>query len=143
MKEICQNRKKKKKLTRTFPFGLARFRFNEVRINEVPLYSVLPRALADPDGNPHKSTKSKWTDKLKVQYRTYSSTPFVSVPPWVPDVANVDAMFPLNTTPLRQHKTITDYAYLLFRISAMPHFNHGTKEVHLVLDHPERFNFNP
>ena len=29
---------KKKKLTRAFPFGLARFRFNEVRINEVPLY---------------------------------------------------------------------------------------------------------
>ena len=28
----------KKKLTRTFPFGLARFRFNEVRINEVSLY---------------------------------------------------------------------------------------------------------
>ena len=30
--------KKQKKLTRTFPFGLARFRFNEVQINEVPLY---------------------------------------------------------------------------------------------------------
>ena len=30
--------KKKKKSTRTFPFGLAVFRFNEVRINEVPLY---------------------------------------------------------------------------------------------------------
>ena len=41
VKERCQNRKKKKKkkkLTRAFPFGLARFRFNEVRINEVPLY---------------------------------------------------------------------------------------------------------
>ena len=25
-------------MTRAFPFGLARFRFNEVRINEVPLY---------------------------------------------------------------------------------------------------------
>ena len=32
--------KKKKKLTRAFPFGLARFRFNEVRFNEVPLYWV-------------------------------------------------------------------------------------------------------
>ena len=29
---------KQEKLTRAFPFGLARFRFNEVRINEVPLY---------------------------------------------------------------------------------------------------------
>ena len=35
-----QKKKKKKKLTRAFPFGLARFRFNEVRINEVPLYCV-------------------------------------------------------------------------------------------------------
>ena len=34
-------KKKKKKLTRAFPFGLARFRFNEGRINEVPLYTVL------------------------------------------------------------------------------------------------------
>ena len=33
-----QPKKKKKKLTRAFPFGLARFRFNEVWINEVPLY---------------------------------------------------------------------------------------------------------
>ena len=35
-----KKKKKKKKLTRAFPFGLARFRFNEVRINEVPLYNV-------------------------------------------------------------------------------------------------------
>ena len=34
-------KKNKKKSTRAFPFGLARFRFNEVRINEVPLYMVL------------------------------------------------------------------------------------------------------
>ena len=32
-----KNKKKIKKLTRAFPFGLARFWFNEVRINEVPL----------------------------------------------------------------------------------------------------------
>ena len=36
-----KKKKKKKKLTRAFPFGLARFRFNEVRINEVPLYFLL------------------------------------------------------------------------------------------------------
>ena len=36
--KIKKKKKKKKKLTRAIPFGLARFRFNEVRINEVPLY---------------------------------------------------------------------------------------------------------
>ncbi len=52
-------------------------------------------------------------------------------------------MFPLNITPLRQHKTITQCAYLLFRVSIAPHFSHGTSEVHLVFDHPERLSFNP
>ena len=38
MSKSQKKQKKQKKLTRAFPFGLARFRFNEVRINEVPLY---------------------------------------------------------------------------------------------------------
>ena len=90
-------------------------------------------------------TKSKWTDKLKSRYSGHNSscTPFLSVPPWVPDVVIVDGMFPLNITPLRQHKSITDYAYLLFRVSIVPHFSRGTKQVHLVFDHPERLDFNP
>ena len=104
-------------------------------------YSLLPRALADPDGNPHKGTKSNWTDKLKARYG--SSDSFIPLPPWVPQVAIVDAMFPLNITPLRQHKTIKQYAYLLFRVSIVPHFSRGTPEVHLVFDHPERLPFNP
>ena len=44
-KKLKKKLKKKKKLTRAFPFGLARFRFNEVRINEVPLYLVHTRTL--------------------------------------------------------------------------------------------------
>ena len=42
-KKFKKKLKKKKKLTRAFPFGLARFRFNEVRINEVPLYRAFHR----------------------------------------------------------------------------------------------------
>ena len=106
-------------------------------------YSLLPRAIADPEGNPHKGTKSKWTEKLKGQYKNPSSTPFMSALPWVPEVVIVDAMFPLNITPLRQHQTITDYANLIFNVSVLPHFRRGTGEVHLVFDHPERLDFNP
>ena len=100
-------------------------------------YLLFPRALVDPDGQPYKGTKSNWTDKLKARY-SGPNTPFVPVPPWAPQVAIVDAMFPLNITPLRQHKTILDYAHLLFRVSIAPHFSRGISEVHFVFDHPDR-----
>ncbi|SMN12414.1 hypothetical protein SPBRAN_864 [uncultured Candidatus Thioglobus sp.] len=106
-------------------------------------YSLFPRALADPDGNPHKGTKSKWTEKLQARYNVPNTTPFLSSPPWIPQVAIVDAMFAINTNPLRQHKTMEQYAYFLFRQSVVPHYSHGTQEVHLVFDHPGRLPFNP
>ena len=62
---------------------------------------------------------------------------------WVPDLAIIDAMFIINTTPLRQHKIREHYADFLFRQYAIPHFNLGTKEVHFVFDHPGRLSFNP
>ena len=106
-------------------------------------YSLLPRALAEPDGSPHKGSKSKWTDKLQARYSLPISTPFISTPPWIPQVAIVDAMFAINVNPLRQHKTFEQYAYLLFKQFVLPHFCRGTHEVHLVFDHPGRLPFNP
>ena len=73
-------------------------------------YSVLPKAIVDPDGSPHKGTKSKWTEKLQSRYSESDNTSFVSAPPWIPQVAMFDAMFAINTKPLRQHKTIEQYA---------------------------------
>ena len=106
-------------------------------------YSVLPRALVEADGSPHKGAKSEWTDKLQARYSESSTTPFVPVPPWVAQVVIVDAMFAINTNPLRQHKTVEQYAYLLFKQYAVPHFSRGTQEVHFVFDHPGRHQFNP
>jgi len=104
---------------------------------------MLPRALAEIDGSPHKGNKSKWTDKLQARYNDPDSTPFMSAPEWIPEVAILDAMFAINTNPLRQHKTLEQYAYLLFRQFVIPHYQHGTNEVHLVFDHPGRVDFNP
>ena len=57
------------------------------------MVSGTQRALVDPDGNPHKGVKSKWTEKLQARYTQPDTTPFVAIPPWVPQVAIVDAMF--------------------------------------------------
>ena len=103
-------------------------------------YSLLPRALAEIDGSPHKGNKSKWTDKLQSRY---NAAPFMSALQWIPEVVIIDAMFSINTNPLRQHKSITDYAYLLYKQFVVPHHHAGTKSVHLVFDHPGRLAFNP
>ena len=106
-------------------------------------YPILPRALADVDGNPHKGSKSSWTEKLKSRYNLPESTPFISVLEYVPNVVIIDAMFAININPLRQHKSIEQYAHLLLRQFAFPHYTSGTKEVHLLFDNPERLTFNP
>ena len=52
-------------------------------------------------------------------------------------------MFAININPLRQHKFLEQYAYLLFGQFVIPHNQHGTNEVHLVFDNPQRVAFNP
>ena len=109
----------------------------------VEQYSILPRALSDTDGNPHKGNKSSWTEKLKNRYNLPESTPFISGLEYVPNIIIIDAMFAININPLRQHKSIEEYAHLLLRQYAFPHYTSGTKEVHLLFDNPERLTFNP
>lgn len=106
-------------------------------------YSLIPRALADLDGNPHKGNKSIWTTKLQSCYNLPECTPFVSGLDSVPEVVILDAMFSININPLRQRKSIEQYSHLLLRQFALPYYNRGTNEVHLVFDHPGRLMFNP
>lgn len=63
-------------------------------------YSVFPRALADENGNPHKSSKSNWSDKLTSRYESADPPVFISYLPFIPQVVIIDAMFMLNTRPL-------------------------------------------
>ena len=106
-------------------------------------YSILPRALADEDGNPHKSSKSSWSDKLAKRYECANPSVFMSSLLHIPQVVIIDAMFMLNTRPLRQTKTIIEYTILLFNQFVIQYYKTGVKEVHLIFDKPGRQNFNP
>ena len=108
-------------------------------------YSVFPRALADENGNPHKAAKNQWTNKIHSRY--LSATPgviFSSLPSgWIPQTVLIDAMFLLNTTPLRRTKNITEYCNLLFNRYLLDHYKVGVNEIHLLFDKPNKRSFNP
>lgn len=107
-------------------------------------YSILTRSLAEIDGSPRKGNKSKWKEKLEACYHDASDiSPCQSTPEWIPEVAIIVAMFIYNTNPLRQHKTLEQYADFLFRQYAVPHLHLGTNEAHFVFDYPARLSFNP
>ena len=77
-------------------------------------YSVLPRALANEDGIPHKSSKSHWTDKLQQRYQSSEFKLISSSLAWVPQTVIIDAMFIIHTRPLRRTSNIAEYGKLLF-----------------------------
>ena len=106
-------------------------------------YSELPRALCDEDGNPHKGNKSTWTDKLASRYQQADPPVFTTTLPIPAQVVIIDAMFAINTRPLRQTKTFSDYACFLFEQFVTQHFKAGVLEVHLVFDKVRRQPFNP
>ena len=54
--------------------------------------------------------------------------------PWIPQTVIIDAMFMINTKPLRRTMTIADYGKLVFYQHALQHYRSGTSEVHLTFD---------
>ena len=63
--------------------------------------------------------------------------------PLPPQFVIIDAMFVINTRPLRQTRMFSDYACFLFEQFVTQHFRDGVQEVHLVFDKPGRQSFNP
>jgi hypothetical protein len=106
-------------------------------------YSIYPRALADEHGIPHKSSKSSWTNKLKSRYESDSLKVLFSEMNCVPEVVIIDAMFIINTKPLRSMKTVAEYAKFLFTRFMTNHFSSGSKEVHVIFDKASDSQFNP
>lgn len=62
---------------------------------------------------------------------------------WIPQTVIVDAMFLINTKPLRRTKNITAYSHLLFNRFVLDHYMAGVEEVHLLFDMPCKRPFNP
>ena len=108
-------------------------------------YSLYPRALADECGIRYKASKSIWTDKLRTRYHSTNPPIFLNALPtgWVPQISIIDAMFLINTKPLRNTKSICDYTKFLFNRFVLQHFHASVSEVHLIFDKPGRQQFNP
>lgn len=108
-------------------------------------YSTFPRALSDENGVPHKAPKSMDCQERyqKTKHNVFSN----DVSTWLQPLCSVivDAMFVINTKPLRSTKTLSDYVTLLFSRFVKEHFSFGAAEVHLIFDRPstEDTGFNP
>ena len=63
-------------------------------------YPILPKAIANEEGYPHKGNKSRWTNKLETRYKSALPSTFTNFPPWMPQVAIINAMFLINIRPL-------------------------------------------
>ena len=55
----------------------------------------------------------------------------------------IDAMFMINTSPLKHIKSITEYGALLLKVFVLPHFHNHSTEVHICFDNPKQQQFNP
>lgn len=52
-------------------------------------------------------------------------------------------MFLINTTPLRIHKTMKEYAAFLLQKYTLKYLSIGVREIHIVFDNPGRFHRHP
>ena len=86
---------------------------------------MLPRAMADEDGYPHKSNKSHWTEKLQHHYPSAQPGIIISSLLCLPQVVIIDAMFMIYTKPLRRITTMADYSKFLYHQYVIKHLKLG------------------
>ena len=101
-------------------------------------YIHIPLALADSSEYPIKGQKSNTTKALKSHYKDAQPAVFLNKLPkaWTPGCVVIEGMFMINTRPLGNHKTFSDYANFLQKRFIAPHFSRGSKEVHVIFDNP-------
>ena len=83
-------------------------------------------------------------DKLRGRYSSTDPVVFENSLPtgWVPDIVVIDAMFLVNTKPLRSTGCISGYVKLLSSRFMLQHFQAGVQQIHLIFDKPGRQVFN-
>ena len=91
----------------------------------------------------HIKEAKELSEKLESRYQSTHPPVFIKTLPWLPQVLIVDAMFLVNTRPLRRTKTIEEYAILLFNRFILEHYKAGVRGVHLIFDKPSKQAFNP
>ena len=105
-------------------------------------YLELPRAIADVNGIPQKGQKSLTTSFYFKKYGEEVIAPKFP-PAWVPHSVILEGMFLINTTPLRIHSCMLEYANFILTRHAGRYLSAGVEEVHLVFDDPGRFDMHP
>ena len=108
-------------------------------------YIELPLAIACNDGTPVKGQKINATKTLQSRYGSLMPQIFHnSFPPgWTPECCILEGMFMINTSPLGNHNTFSDYGKFLIHRFISPQYLRGSTEVHVIFDNYERFTQTP
>lgn len=96
IKKVTQKQKESKQIIKCLRRRLAWSVHTSEPFTEQEQYSIYPRALADENGIPTKSSKCTWTNKLKSRYNDHILKVFSTS---LDSVVILDAMFLINTKP--------------------------------------------
>ena len=111
-------------------------------LNQLPTqdqYLELPRAIADANGMPHKSEKRNAREFLHKRYKIMSP-PFPI--DWFPEVAILEGMFMIQSTPF-PGCTMKRYSAFLMDQYVRYYIHKNVAEIHIVFDHANRQQHHP